>query len=593
MSTTLQTPDPSVSVTESAPSESMHSTIQIISSSTSIDFSPSTSTYVSSPGSIGTVSGDDGSTVVAIVAPIVFIFFVAVSLVAVLIVRHFVWKRKQQKHSITHDDEYRKSSVTTDETKLKSLTVYSNISTLNNHFGGTIDGDIGTQSNGNIYAVPNQDDKKEPKSAAESLLSSQPLDSTSCYDKVVENPFHKQPNATMETSTDDEVLDDSFSEDEGVVPFSTKEVISPHRGKSKSLSKIAKRKSKKSSSSSTKLRPLKALSAHTSGMVGVNVEGDKNLKGLQSSLQLNPLYASNELFGNVDKNVELNIYDSIQSPGHKDVQFTESIYSEIIEPNTLITTENPQVGSAKDGKDLYPYSSIYAEPLPLDKSESPPLVTTQNLSETKLLGTGQFGEVTLADTVGLSELYLQLGESRDSSISIKVAVKKLKLNSTKEMRQAFEKEIKFMSRLKDDNVIRLLGICTTGTPFIMMEYMENGDLNQYLQQFELVLQSDEAISSIKAIAPVTLIFMAYQIASGMKYLSSLKYVHRDLATRNILVGKDNVVKIADFGMSQNLYSAYYFKVKGRAVMPIRWMAYECFFGKFSVKTDVWAFGITL
>ena len=149
-------------------------------------------------------------------------------------------------------------------------------------------------------------------------------------------------------------------------------------------------------------------------------------------------------------------------------------------------------------------------------------MTAKNLSETKLLGTGQFGEVTLANIMGLSELYLHLGKSEDSSISIKVAVKKLKLNSTKEMQQAFEREIKFMSRLKYDNVIRLLGIYTTGTPFIMMEYMENGDLNQYLQQFELVLQSDEAVSSVKAI---TLIYMAYQIGSGMKYLSSLKYVH--------------------------------------------------------------------
>ena len=60
-------------------------------------------------------------------------------------------------------------------------------------------------------------------------------------------------------------------------------------------------------------------------------------------------------------------------------------------------------------------------------------MTAKNLSETKLLGTGQFGEVTLANTMGLSELYLHLGKSEDSSISIKVAVKKLKLNSTKEM----------------------------------------------------------------------------------------------------------------------------------------------------------------
>jgi len=87
--------------------------------------------------------------------------------------------------------------------------------------------------------------------------------------------------------------------------------------------------------------------------------------------------------------------------------------------------------------------------------------------------------------------------------------------------------------------------------------------------------------------------MAYQIASGMKYLSSLKYVHLDLTTRNVLAGKDYVVKIADFGMSQNLYSAYYFRVKGWAILLTFWMASECFFGKLAVKTDAWAFGITL
>ena len=37
----------------------------------------------------------------------------------------------------------------------------------------------------------------------------------------------------------------------------------------------------------------------------------------------------------------------------------------------------------------------------------------------------------------------------------------------------------------------------------------------------------------------------------------------------------------------------YTRVGGQKVLPIRWMASECFFGKFSVKTDVWAFGITL
>ncbi len=160
------------------------------------------------------------------------------------------------------------------------------------------------------------------------------------------------------------------------------------------------------------------------------------------------------------------------------------------------------------------------------------------------------------------------------------------------MQEAFQKELKFMGRLNDPNVVRLVGVCRGETPFILMEYMEQGDLNQYLQKFSEVIPTG-GISGEGQIATSTLLYVSTQIASGMKYLASQNVVHRDLATRNCLVGKDFTVKVADFGMSRNLYESHYYRIQGRAILPVRWMASECFYGNFSQKTDVWAFGVTI
>ena len=133
----------------------------------------------------------------------------------------------------------------------------------------------------------------------------------------------------------------------------------------------------------------------------------------------------------------------------------ETVKSEPIQPSLFTGLIN----CPSDTGNVQLYGPIYTIPINLQKSEKEPLkVVCSNIQEIHELGMGFFGEVVLAKTVGLSPKDLRLSESNDDkSKSTLVAVKKLKSDAPN-AKEAFEKEVKFMSRLTDRNVIRILGV---------------------------------------------------------------------------------------------------------------------------------------
>ena len=166
-----------------------------------------------------------------------------------------------------------------------------------------------------------------------------------------------------------------------------------------------------------------------------------------------------------------------------------------------------------------------------DDGESPDTLLNQQIGNYRIvleLGRGGMGAV-------------YLGERTDGKFSQQVAVKLLKreLNTT-DIRRRFRHERQILAQLAHPNIARLLDAGTTddGLPFLVMEYVEGLPVDEFCD--EQMLDLNERLEIFR------------MICEAVSFAHRNLIVHRDLKPSNILVTKDGIPKLLDFGISKLL-----------------------------------------
>lgn len=187
----------------------------------------------------------------------------------------------------------------------------------------------------------------------------------------------------------------------------------------------------------------------------------------------------------------------------------------------------------------------------------------------RCIGEGQFGDVHQG-------IY-----SCPDKPSLPVAIKTCKNCTSDSVREKFLQEALTMRQFDHPHIVKLIGVITENPVWIIMELCTLGELRSFLQVRKYSLDL------------ATLILFAYQLSTALAYLESKRFVHRDIAARNVLVSSVDCVMLGDFGLSRYMEDSSYYKAsKGK--LPIKWMAPESInFRRFTSASDVWMFGVCM
>lgn len=182
----------------------------------------------------------------------------------------------------------------------------------------------------------------------------------------------------------------------------------------------------------------------------------------------------------------------------------------------------------------------------------------------------------------MGHVYLVLDLDLDEQVAIKIMEKDL---FSRQQSISFKEEIRLARRITHRNIVRTFDFGSWNEYYyITMEYLSGYDL-------DLLLKTKGAFDSNIGV------IMARQICSAMIAAHEQGIIHRDLKPSNMIINRQGILKIMDFGLAMNIQEKNVDKENSKFIEVAgtpRYMAPEQFFGEaLDERTDIYAIGIIL
>ena len=159
-------------------------------------------------------------------------------------------------------------------------------------------------------------------------------------------------------------------------------------------------------------------------------------------------------------------------------------------------------------------------------------------------------EISKSFSNGRYQVVKKLGEGgkgivfkcTDKMLGRTVALKMIKTSLDEETESRFNREAQTTAKLSHPNIVSVYDIGSVDNhPFLVIEYVDGRSL-------------DDIIKEESPLSPSEIVRVSISIAEALEYSHKLGILHRDIKPENIMISKDNVPKLMDFGLARSVDS---------------------------------------